>query len=74
MRTTVDHIVEPATWEEIETLGENERSKWIAAQDEMNSLVEKDFCELCNLLEGKEVIDTKWVFKVKQDKDENITR
>ncbi|CAM6082590.1 unnamed protein product [Calypogeia fissa] len=65
---------DPSTFEE--AMGSTEKAEWNAAmQKEMKSLVENKTWELSVLPEGKQVVDSKWVYKTKDSvsgKDEKI--
>ena len=54
--------------------GENS-AQWKQVTDsEFNSLVENDTSELVSLPEGKNVVGSKWVFKVKRDENGCVQR
>lgn len=58
-----------------EALQSSDRAKWQMAMDsEYASLIESKTWILCELPSGANVIDTKWVFKTKQDETGNIVR
>ena len=66
-------IDEPSTYEE--AMESKYASSWNEAiQDEMKALIDNDTWEIVKKPEKCEVIDSKWVFKVKKDKEGNIQK
>jgi hypothetical protein len=52
-----------------------DKTQWLEAmKEEFSSLIKNDTWELCELPEGKKVVDTKWVFKTKRDNYGKIVR
>lgn len=67
------HIATPKSYQEAITSGQSE--KWIqACKDEYESLVKNDTWQLCDLPERKQSIPLKWVFQLKCNEDNVITR
>lgn len=66
-------IEESLTVEEALT-GENKKN-WKKAMNEEFALLQKnDAWELVDLPEGRKAIDSKWVFRMKRDNDENVSK
>ncbi|KFD69490.1 hypothetical protein M514_18362 [Trichuris suis] len=64
---------EPSSWEEVLDLPPCEREKWIAAaKEELASLKNREVWELVQLPAGREVISSKWVFKLKKSADDTL--
>lgn len=67
------YVKEPATMEE--ALASEESEMWKHAADrEMESLLENETWTLCDLPDGREIIKSKWVFKVKYKQSGDIEK
>lgn len=63
----------PNSYDEVEE--REDKEQWNQAIiEEMNSLTESKTWSLIKLPEGRKAIETKWVFRTKQDKNANIVR
>jgi transposase InsO family protein len=59
---------EPSSWDEMKMLSKDKQRNWIkAAEEEIKSLNQNNTWILCDLPEGKNAIDNKWVFKLKKN-------
>ena len=66
-------VQEPLTLEEV--LSNPEKEHWAEAMEkEMKSLQENEVWDLVELPRGRRPVGSKWVFKVKTDKDGNVER
>ncbi|KAF2889053.1 hypothetical protein ILUMI_17120 [Ignelater luminosus] len=63
----------PTCYEETET--RQDKQEWFqVVQEEIESPKENDIWELIKLPPGKKFLDSKWVFKIKEDKNGNVER
>lgn len=59
---------EPSSWNEMKMLSKDKQRNWIkATEEETKSLNQNNTWILCDLPEGKNAIDKKWVFKLKKN-------
>lgn len=66
---------EPASWNEMKLLPDDEQKNWIkAAEEEMRAHDENKTWILCDLPADKKAIDCKWVFKLKHNAEGNVYR
>ncbi|KAL6191957.1 hypothetical protein ACLB2K_038346 [Fragaria x ananassa] len=64
---------EPECFEEAKTQADDD--KWILAmKSEMESLLKNGTYELVELLKGRKALKNKWVFKLKRDENEQLTK
>lgn len=60
------NIREPSSWNQMLTFSQREKNNWlVAAEQEMNSLIDHGVWSLSNLPPEKKAISCKWVFKAK---------
>ncbi|KAF2887240.1 hypothetical protein ILUMI_18933, partial [Ignelater luminosus] len=63
----------PTCYEEIET--HQDKQEWFqAVQEKIEPLKEDDTWELMKLPPGRRFLDSKWVFKIKEDRNGNVER
>lgn len=69
--TFVENV--PDSFEEIAS--REDKNEWMQAVDEeINAILKNDTWDLTILPKGKRLMDNKWVFKIKRDKEGNIER
>ena len=67
----LDHH-EPTNYEE--AMMSPNSAKWLEAmKSEMRSMYENKVCTLVDLLDDRQAIQNKWIFKEKTDADGNVT-
>ena len=55
-----------------EAMEDKELVKWeLAMKDEMNSLMSNQTCQLAELPKGKKALHYKWVYRIKEEHDDN---
>ena len=73
MNVTEEEKVEPKNLKDV--MSSKNKEEWLSAmKEEIYSLKKNGTWELCELPKGKNVVGSKWVFKMKKGPDEKITR
>lgn len=68
-----NNFYEPISWKDLSSLDKDIKQKWIeAAKDEISSLAENQTWTLVTLPEGKKLVSSKWIFKIKLDSEQNV--
>lgn len=58
-----------------EVISREDKQEWMQAiKEEVDALTENNMWNLTKLPQGKRVLDNKWIFKIKKDKNGNIER